>query len=188
MSKTWVVVCGVLLVIAMTIGGAGMQYISAANYANEAEAGIVATYKNNENLLAGYSTKIVELAAVPAEKTKHLKEVINAEMTGRYGSDGSKAIFQFISENAAGTVTDDLYREISQAIRAGRDEFKNGQTRMASLDQSYATNRGYIWKGFWIRLAGYPKIDLTKYTTLVSSSHAKEAFDTKIDNGVQLFK
>lgn len=172
------VVVGVVLI-------AVMSFVSNYNYGNRAEKALQAEYTNMENVLAQYSLKAREVAQVPGMKTEDLQKVTREAMAGRYGENGSKAVFQWIQENYPGQVTDATYVQIQQVMEAGRNEFKNAQTRFIDSKRSYETNLGYLWKGFWLKLAGYPKIDLAQLK-IISSSHAQKAFETGVDEPIKL--
>ena len=180
--KTLIAVFGVIGVIAAVLIG---SYVSNYNYGNEAENTIKAEYKNMENILAQYSLKVAEAAQVPGMKADDLKAVMKDAMTGRYGKDGSQATFQWIQENYPGQVTDELYSKISTIIEAGRNKFENAQTKFIDTKRAYETNLGYLWKGMWLRIAGYPKINLDDFK-IISSDHAVESFKTGIDKGLKL--
>lgn len=177
-----IAIVGILFAIVATAFG---SYVSAYNYGNKAENQIKAEYEDMENILAQYSLKVTEAAQVPVMAKDDLKEVMAAAFTGRYGADGSKAVFQMINEQYPGQVDPGLYRNIQQIIEAGRNKFENAQTRFIDIKRDYTTNLGSLWRGFWMQAAGYPKIDLSKYV-IISSNHAKDAFETKVDKGIKL--
>lgn len=43
----------------------------------------------------------------------------------------------------------------------------------------------FFTRGWWLKMVGFPKKDLDQYT-IISSSHAKEAFETGVDAGLNL--
>ena len=180
--KTLLSILGVVVVIGLVVVG---SFVSNYNYGNVAEKSIQAEYTNMENILAQYSLKVSEVAQVPGLMADDLKEVVAAAMSGRYGDDGSKATFQWIQEAYPGQVDPAVYTKIQQVMEAGRNQFQNAQTKFVDTKRAYETNLGYLYKGFWLRVAGYPTIDLDEYV-IISSDHAKEAFDTKIDKGLVL--
>ena len=164
------------------------SYYGAYNYGADTETTIEAEYENMENILAQYSLKVVEVAQVPAIKKDDLTEVMKAAFTGRYGADGSKATFQWIQENYPGQVSDALYVQIQQVMEAGRNKFENAQTKFIDTKRPYlATIKKdlFLSKGWWLAMGGYPKIDLDDFT-IISSDHATEAFESKIDKGIKL--
>ena len=166
---------GGLLVLAII--GAGMaSYISANNYGAAVEARLKAKQDDNRNIFAQYGQKIVEIAQVPEMYKNDLKEVVVGAIEGRYGENGSQATWQWIQEQNP-TIDTGIYAKIQQTIVAGRDEFKNGQTGMLDIKRSYETSLGYFWKGMWLRIAGFPKINLDAYR-IVSTQRADKAFDT----------
>lgn len=164
-----------------------VSYVSAYNSGVRFETSIKASYENLENILGQYSTKVAEAAQVPAAARDDLKEVMQASLSARYGADGSKATVQWIQEKYPGQVDPQLYRQIEQIIEAGRDKFQNEQTVFIDLKRGYSVQLGYLWSGMWLKIAGYPKIDLDKYKT-VTSEHAQEAFKTGVEQPITLRK
>ena len=176
--KTLFAVLGVVgTLIAIVIG----SYVTSYNYGNRAENEIKAIWENNQNILAQYTQKVQEAAQVPGMMKDDVKEVVSAALSGRYGPDGSKAVFQWIQEQNP-TVDAELYRKIQQIIEAGRDEFKVSQTRLIDAKRAYSTNLGYLWKGIWMRIAGYPKINLDDYKA-ITNDYANKAFSIGKEDG-----
>ena len=183
--KTLIAVAGVIAVIGFWLVS---SYYSAYNYGADAETTIEAEYTNMESILAQYSLKVSEAVQVPSMKKNDLKEVMREAMTGRYGKDGSQATFQWIQENYPGQVSDTLYTEISQIIRAGRNKFENAQTKFIDTKRVYVATLKkdlFLSRGWWLKIAGYPKIDLDEFV-IISSEHAQDAFKTKVDKGLKL--
>ena len=113
-----------------------------------------------------------------------LVAVVNDAIQARYGKDGSKAMFQMIHEQNP-SLDPALYRKLQQLIESGRDEFKNSQTRFIDVKRNYETQLGYFWGGMWLRMAGYPKINLADYK-IVTTDATEEAFRTGRDKPIQL--
>jgi hypothetical protein len=171
-------------IIAMVIAVCVTSYISNYNYGNRAEKEILAAWENNENILAQYSLKVGEIAQVPTMYKDDLKEVYTGIMAGRYGNDGSQAMFQWFQEQDI-QFDSTLYTQIQQVMEAGRTKFENSQTVFVDKKRAYETNLGYLWKGTWLRIAGYPKINLDDYK-IITSGHAQQAFETGVDEGVKI--
>lgn len=180
--KTLLSVAGIVAVLAFV--GIG-SYISNYNYGNEAEKQIKAEYTNMENILAQGGLKVKEVAQVPGMMADDLARVSRDAMTGRYGDKGSQAVVQWIQENYPGQLSPTLYVQIQQVIEAFRDKFQNEQTKFIDTKRSYETNLGYFWKGLWLRIAGYPKIDLEKFK-IISSGAAQDAFKSGVDEPIKL--
>jgi hypothetical protein len=170
-----VVVVVAILAMILAIGAlAVVSYVSAANQGNEMEMGLKATFDNNRNLMAQYSQKVMEAAQVPAMARDDLLKLTKAAIEGRYGEKGSQAVFQMITEQNP-TVDGALYRKIQQIVESGRNEFQNGQTRLIDQKRAYETQLGYVWKGFWMHLAGYPKVNLAEYK-IVTTDRTESSF------------
>ncbi len=182
MIKTILAVLGV---VAALVVFSVASFVSAYNYGNRAEKEIVARYTDMENILAQYALKVQEIAQVPKMKTDDLIKVTKEAMSGRYGKDGSKSVVQWIQENYPGQVSDELYLQIQQVIESGRNEFKNAQRKFIDTKKTYETNLGYLWKGFLLRLAGYPKINLDEFQ-IISTENVREIFKTKTDKPIKL--
>ena len=165
----------------------GISYISAANYGVEAEAGIKAKYRNNENVYAQGTQMVIEVAQVPEMYAADLKEIVKAAIQGRYGTEGSKATFQMLREQNP-NLDPAMYSKIQQVIEGFRNKFEISQTGLLDQCQTYEKQRGYMWRGFWLKLAGYPKLDIEKMCMPVSTSKARQTFETGIDTGIQLRK
>lgn len=181
------IVATLMVFFALVIGtGAWFigMYISNANYANTAENGIKAQYENNRNILSNYTTRIMEMAQVNDMYRDDLMKVVEATFSGRYGADGSKAVFQFIQENNM-TLDSSMYRALQSSMESGRLEFQAGQTALIDKRRAYETAMGFLVQGFFIKMAGYPKIDLTKYDIIVEQS-TSDRFETKIDAPMKL--
>lgn len=186
MSKLSIVLLALVALIVGSVGICVGSYVSWANYGNRTEAALDASYTDNQNLLATYTTKISEIAQVPEMYKGDLKEIIDSTFKGRYGQDGSKAVFQFIKEQNL-NLDPSMYKEIQNQMIAGRDKFQNAQSSLIDQVRSYKTNLGNVWSGLWLRMAGYPKVDLKKYDPVINN-YAEKAFATKRDEGIQLLK
>jgi uncharacterized protein (UPF0333 family) len=162
----------------------GMNYVSYANYGNRTEKALLAKVENNENIYAQGTQKIIEIAQVPTMYVDDVTKVATAAISGRYGADGSKAVFQMLREQNP-TLDSSMYTKIQQVIEAFRDEFKNNQTQMLDMKRSYETSLDNVWGGMWLHMAGYPKTDLHKFD-IVSTDKAAETFKTHRDTGIQL--
>lgn len=163
-----------------------VSYISAANYGNRAEKQLDAVWTDNQNVLAQYTLKVQEAAQIPEMYKNDLKEVVTAALQGRYGPDGSKGVFQWLKE-ANIPFDNKVYTKMMQIIEAGRNDFQKEQTRMIDVKRSYETELGYVWRGFWLRMAGYPKLDLAKYKPVLAADTAR-AFETGQQAPLQLRK
>lgn len=161
---------GVMVLIGALIGGIGMMsYVSAYNYGNTMDKQLVAIKDNNKNIYANGTQKILEMVQVPTMYKDDLKEVITADIQGRYGKNGSQASMQWLKEHEV-KLDPTLYIKIQQTVEGFRNEFQNNQTRMIDVKRSYSTAQGYLWQGFWLRLAGYPKVNMNDYNAITTDA------------------
>jgi hypothetical protein len=166
-STGTIVISSVLILIVSFLAIFIVSYWSAANYGARTEALLKGYRDNNQNILAQYQQKILEAVQVPEMYKNDFKEIIQNEMTGRYGSDGSKATFQWIQERSL-NFDSKLYSNLQDMIASGRKDFEQSQTRMIDARIQYETQSGYLWRGFFLSLAGYPKIDLKEYNPIIT--------------------
>lgn len=178
----WII--GGLVVVALGITLL-ISYSSAVAFGVQQEEGIKATYANNKNILANYTTRIGEMAQIPEMARDDLSTVMEAAFAGRYGENGSQAAVQLIVEAYPGQIDPQLYRNIQTAMEAGRIEFRDNQSKLIDQKRVYTQNLSYVFRGTWLKLAGYPKINLDEFK-VISSTQADQSFDSGIDNGVQL--
>lgn len=174
--KGFLIVSG--MVFLLILFGVG-SYVTNYNYGNKAELGITTAYANVQNVYSSYTNQVMEAAQISDMYKNDVKEVIVEALNSRYGDDGIKSAFTFIQESNP-TLDSAVYVKLQQIIESGRKEFKHEQTRLLDARRVYQTNLGYLVKGFWLRLAGYPKIDLDEYNIIVSAT-TTEAFDAGVD-------
>lgn len=172
----------VALILALVIGCIGM-YTSNYNQAVSFETSIEAQYDENRNVLSNTTTRIMEMAQVNEMYKDDLKEVVEATFQGRYGDNGSNAAWQWIQEQNP-QVDSSIYTNLQATIESGRNEFKTSQTRLIDYRRQYESalrrNIPIVGSGWWMRLAGFPTIDLEDYEILVEGS-VQDRFDSGED-------
>lgn len=181
MSKVLVGFAGVAVAAVLLAG----NVIMISNDAIVQEEAIEATFNNNKNILSQYTTRIGELAQIPAMARDDLQEVLQGAMEGRYGENGSQAAVQLIVENYPGKVDPSLYSNIQNEISAGRRKFEENQKRLIDQKRVYNQKLRFFWSGFVLKALGYPKKDMDQFI-VVESSAAQKSFETGIDDGVKL--
>lgn len=176
LSAPLVVLLGVLGLLVL-IGGVGAgSYISANNQANSFEQRLKSQDESRQSIYAQYGQKVAEVAQVPAMYRDDLIKVTTAAIEGRYGKDGTKAVFQMLREQNP-NLDPSLYRNVQQVIESGRSDIQTSQGVMIDTKRAYNTALGSFWTGLWMRVAGYPRIDLTKYVP-ITTDRAEEIFKT----------
>lgn len=160
------VAAGIIAVITMYLVGTAIHY---HNLGVGYETKLEAVWQENKVTLNTYTTKVQEVAQVPDMYRDDLQKVIQSTFQGRYGADGSKAVFQFIREQNM-NLDPTMYRTIQQVMESGRNEFQMSQKVLIDTKAAYERQLKYFWSGLWFRLLGYPKIDMTKYKIITLDS------------------
>lgn len=184
MSKGVIVtlgIVGIFVLIGAVIFG---SYVSAYNYGADMETRLEAEMKNNEQILANYGKKIKEAAQIPSMQTDDLVKIFTGTLGARYGSDGSKAAFQWIKEQNP-QLDQSTYRNLQNLIEGGRNKFENSQTKLIDIKRQYKKALRTFWQGMWLRVAGLPSIDLDKIV-VVTSERAVNAFETGREEALQI--
>ncbi|MFA6604296.1 MAG: hypothetical protein WCT10_05715 [Patescibacteria group bacterium] len=149
------------------------------------EARIKTQYKQNQNNYDNMWKKFREMAQVPGQYVEDMKNIWGDTMRGRYGADGSKALFQFIKEQNP-QLDASLYTKLQAAIEAGRNSFMAEQQQLLDIKREYEVvlqgNRA-LFVGW---LFGFPKIDLDEYD-IVTSDETQDTFKDKKSDEVDVF-
>lgn len=141
------------------------------------ERGIEAQYEQNQNNLANYANKIMELVQVPKMAAAQIRDVAVAAIQGRYGEQGSKALFHAVQEQNP-NVDASLYRTLMQATEAGRNSFAADQTTMIDKCRVYDTYAESFPQSLAVGMFGYPRYDRSKCKPVITDDTAK-AFEMK---------
>lgn len=178
MSKLTNILGLALIGLVIAIAGLfGTQYVKYSNLGVTTETKIKMVYDNNKVILNSHTNKVQEMAQVPEMYKNDLQEVIKNTFEGRYGENGSQAVFQFIKEQNL-QLDPTLYQQLQQVMESGRNDFKTSQQQLVDVTRNYEASLDYVWSGFWLKLVGYPKIDLNDYKILTT-----DAIDAKFASG-----
>lgn len=172
-----------MLALMVALGSVG-TYFTYYNQGVRYEQTIKMVHQDNKVILNSYTTKVQEVAQVPAIYKADLQDVIKGTFEGRYGEDGSQAVFQMIQEQNL-NLDPTLYRQIQQVMESGRNDFKTSQQKLVDVTNNYEVAQGLAWSGFWLRLAGYPKINMNDYKILTTDS-VEQKFASGKDEVIKL--
>lgn len=184
MNKKLIPVIGIFGAVVLTAVWAAGAYISAADYGNTAEKALKVKYENLGNVMTSGQQQISGVAQAAGMAKDDLKEVFTAAITAREGEDGSKAIYKAVRESNP-NVDPALYREIQRVVQSTRKELQTHNQAFLTQRGLYETSIDSVVQGFWLKKAGYPKIDLASMKITVLSS-VQEAQKTGIEQEIKL--
>ncbi len=175
-------IIGFVSVCVLVVGILASSYVSNADYGNKAEQQIKAEYTRAQNVLSNAATSIMDIAKINERYADDVKEIVERAMSARegYGEGSSVAILQ---ESSLGNIlTNENTTQINNIILSKRTDFETAQNRLIDVTRSYETNLGSVYKGFFLRMAGYPKIDLSDYQIILDQS-TRDKFESGVDSG-----
>lgn len=165
-NNTMAAIFGLVVSILIVFCGVA-TYVKYHNIGVTYEQRIKAVYDDNRVVLNSYTTKVQEVAQVPDIYKNDLKEIVEGTFQGRYGENGSKAVFQMIQEQNL-SLDPSMYRQIQQVMESGRNEFKTSQKQLVDVTNNYEASLNYAWSGLWLKITGFPKINLADYKVIVT--------------------
>lgn len=185
MNKILLAVLGVLGIGAVVLVGTFVSmYVSANNTCVAKEATLTATKDNSKSVYDNFWKKVKEVAQVPAEYNKGMAETYSKIMDARYKND-SHVMMNWIKE-ANPNFDSSLYKQVQQVIESGRNDFQDSQKQMVDQVRDYKTYIGQMPASFFVRLAGYPKINFADFEVM-TSDRTDNAFTTHKDAAVNVF-
>ena len=177
----WAVVGTLCLFLLIFISGLLSFRKNSVNF----EESIKAQYSQNQNSYDNMWKKFKEVAQVTDKYSDDLKELYDNVMTGRYGADGSKAVFQWITEQNPNLSTE-TYTKLQSVIESSRNSFESDQKQLVAIKEQYnkllRSNSALVYNA----ILKFPKIDLSKFD-IVTSEVTDKAFEDKKVDEVKIF-
>ncbi len=172
------------LVVVVLAVGCGAGAIGKYNTLVQQEQSITAQYTQNQNNYDNFVKAVLETAQVSQSYAEDLKVVFEAAISGRYGDNGSQAVFQWITEQNP-QLDARLYVQVQQVIEGGRRSFQTEQKLLIDKKNEYEVSLRSFPTNIYAQVFGFPKIDLTKYG-IVTSNRTEEAFKTGKDEAIEV--
>lgn len=169
-------VLGIMLLVILAVGAISFvgSYLHYAGVGAQKEETLIAKRDDNKNVMAAYSTMIKEIAQAFKLSMNAQANLIKIANEARYGEGGSKAALQFIQEQNP-NADPQLLNKMTQVIESERSRFRNAQTEMLDIKRGYKTELAMPVSGFFMRLAGYPKIDFKDFEVIIND-YTEEAY------------
>lgn len=164
-----VLVLGTLAAIAGIIVILVMWVMGLYNSSVRSENALTAQYLENQNVYTSYSQKLMQAAQVPTMMRDDVMKVTKAAIEGRYGQDGSRAVFQMLREQNP-TLSEGLYKEVQSIIVSGRNEFAAAQKLLTDKARVYKNDLQTMPGGFVRGLMGFPRVDMEKFKPIITDN------------------
>ncbi len=183
MNKTISIIVVILMIVVATpiVTFIGM-YISHNDEAVRMKNGIIAQYDKDENSLAQLSLKVVDIIKIGDMSRDDAMAIITSAMKGKYGDSGATASFLWSADSPL-QADISIRKQVATIIDGGRSNYEQSQNVRIDKCRQYNTSIDETIGGGMKKLIGHTKAEMKDYCTIVSSSHAKKAFATKIDSG-----
>lgn len=166
------------------------SYFSYANTAVDYETRIEKGAEDNRQVLGQYRLKVTEQIGVAGLQADQFEQVYVKAIDARY-KNGMGQMMAWIKEQNPQLGTD-VYTTIQRTMDAGRTDFAAAQTRLLDVCRGFSKLQRQPYSGFWVRLAGFPsaefseKGDMGKLCRAVTSAGAKEAFETGVEEALDV--
>lgn len=155
-------------------------------WAVDTENTIMTKYQDNQNIKSNLTTTVMETLGVAEAYRDDLYGVIDRTFEGRYGENGSQAVFQMLTENNL-VLDSEMYKSVQRIIEAGRLEFRDAQRMLLDQQRVYQTKLDYPIRGFVLNMLGYPS---DKYKDMkigiIIDNKTRTQFETKVDEPLKL--
>lgn len=191
-----------LIAVGLIVFTLGFTFGSVNKARNEGitrEAALNAQYLDNQNELSSFVSTFYEQLGIADRKSDKLESILVEAVKGRYEGEtsaqpGGGALFSAISEAYPDLSALDTYDKVADTISAGREAYKNKQSKLLDMLRSYDTwrKKGLVHSKV-VSAAGFPSSGLQarigdKVTTgsealdhmyrIVLASQAAEAYET----------
>jgi hypothetical protein len=171
-SIAWIIIGSIILVLA----SAAIWVASARNDLVRFENRIEAVDKDMQNVHASIFQQMRQQGVAVEKYGDLVIQAINAAMSGRYGTGGSKAAFQWLQEQNP-TIDSKIMDKLQVAIEAGYNRFEATQRTKLDIVRTYKDATQVFPKNIVAGLFGYPKKPWEEIGRIVTSAQTKADFE-----------
>lgn len=171
-------IIGVLIVGAVIIIGMFVSIMNKnAGLVNQFKAQQIVNTTVHDNMWKTLQQK----AGISDQAADKFGEVYEKIMDARYQGKDDVLVNWVQEQNPNFDMS--LYKDLSQAVEAYRNEFKNVQTKLIDIKRENDNLRTMFPSSVVLMIIGQKELEMK----LVTSSRTEKAFDTGVDDDVQLF-
>ncbi len=173
----------VVLLVALMVGVGGSIILMAITYKNQEQALRTDIEDQQRKIEANFDSMwkiITQKVQVLDKYSDDFKEVVRGYTQGRYGQNGSQAMFQWLKEHNV-PIDASLYKEIMVTIEARRLGFEREQrilSEMAAQHKKFYVTMPSMWF-----VSGSPV-----QVQIISSDKTKAVIESGRENDTELFK
>lgn len=179
MKKTSILPIVLAIILIVLVAGGGAMW-SQRNVAIKMENRVQAQYKDNQNTYDNMWKKFKEMTQVTELQADQFKNVYMDLISGR--NQDENLLFKVVHESNPELGTE-VYTQLQREISAGRETFKNSQTKLLDIIREY---NDYVQTKVFMIILGKQPLNMDDY--IVTSQRTDDAFNDKKDDEVKLFE
>jgi hypothetical protein len=206
--KPWMIIVGALLLLLIIGGGSCYGTMNSIQQEGVAqETALSAQYLDNQNELSSYKASFYEQIGVANLKSEKMDQILEDAVKGRYDGNSSAQpdrgqLFSAIVEAYPDLKGLDIFDKIVDHIRAGREAYKQKQSKLLDMLRAYDRWRGSgIIHSRLVKMAGFPSEHLEarigtsvkrgaeardQMYLIVTTADTKKAYETGTDEPLQV--
>jgi len=184
LSTGCIVAIGVAIVGLIFVISIGGYFVSTMNTEVGLRNTITAKVQDNESEFDNMFKKISQVAQVSEKQMDSLKDIFNSHATSRAGEGGQGGVMMNWIKESIPNVDTKVFANLQNIITGSRDRWTMRQKELVDLKREHDNLLDKFPSSMVCSILGKEKIEIT----IVSSSRAKKAMQTGIDDDINVFK
>jgi len=177
----WIAPLAIVGVLVLGFVGLVGMFISYANQEVDLSTQFAAQQKANAVIYDKVWKTIQQKAGVANQAADKFKEIYSSIMNARY--DGKDQVLMNWIQEQNPNFDMSLYKDLSMSIEANRAEFANVQQKLIDIQREHNRLRLRFPSSIFLSIKGVKELQMQ----LVTSTRTEKAFETGVDNEVNLF-